>query len=71
MPARQHALSRWRGDARNLTEGRGPTCATSIIAVATLGVHQGDKILVTFEGSQASEALAAFQSLAEENLGEF
>jgi phosphocarrier protein FPr len=44
--------------------------AKSINQVATLGVRQGDEILVTAAGSDAGEALAAIQALADDNFGD-
>ena len=54
----------------NLTAGRGPVSARSITALATLGVRQGDAILVTAGGPEAGAALAALQALAAENFGD-
>ena len=44
--------------------------AKSINQVATLGVRQGDAIVVSAAGSDAAEALKAIQALAEENFGD-
>jgi phosphocarrier protein FPr len=44
--------------------------AKSINQVATLGVHQGDTIVVTALGMDATEALAAIQALADANFGD-
>ncbi|MGD2049859.1 MAG: phosphoenolpyruvate--protein phosphotransferase [Chloroflexota bacterium] len=44
--------------------------AKSINQVATLGVRQGDEILVTATGADATLALAAIKSLADDNFGE-
>ena len=44
--------------------------AKSINQVATLGVRQGDEIIITATGAAASEALAALQLLADHNFGE-
>ena len=44
--------------------------AKSINQVATLGVRQGDEIIVRARGPDARQALAAFEELAEDNFGE-
>jgi multiphosphoryl transfer protein len=44
--------------------------AKSINQIATLGVRQGDDIVVTADGPEAKEALAALQSLADDNFGD-
>lgn len=44
--------------------------AKSINQVATLGVRQGDEILVTATGADATLALTAIKSLADDNFGE-
>jgi phosphocarrier protein FPr len=44
--------------------------AKSINQVATLGVRQGDEILVTAVGADAIAALTAIKSLADDNFGE-
>jgi multiphosphoryl transfer protein len=44
--------------------------AKSINQIATLGVRQGDDILVTADGPEAKAALAALQSLADDNFGD-
>ena len=54
----------------DLTSGRGPAEARSLSAVATLGVRQGDEILVQASGPQAGEALAAIERLAAEGWGD-
>lgn len=43
--------------------------AKSILAVLTLGVGQGDKITLSADGSDASEALGALRELIESNFG--
>lgn len=55
---------------QNLTRGVGPVNAKSINQVATLGVQQGHEILVTAEGPEAEEALAALAHLVEHELVE-
>ena len=49
---------------RDLTNGRGPADASSLNAVATLGVTEGHEIEVGASGPQASEALDALRALA-------
>ena len=51
----------------NLTAGRGPADATSINAVITLGVRQGDEILLTASGPRAQAALDALARAAGEH----
>jgi phosphocarrier protein FPr len=55
---------------RNLTTTRGPASAKSINAVTTLGVRQGHEIQITAAGPEAESALAALQTLADENFGD-
>jgi phosphotransferase system HPr (HPr) family protein len=55
---------------RNLTAGRGPADAKSILAVLPLGVSQGHEIEVTAEGDDAPEAIAALSQAVEDGLGE-
>ena len=54
----------------NVTAGRGPVGSGSLNAVATLGVRQGDEIVVRASGRQAAEALAALSQLAAEDFGD-
>jgi len=54
----------------NVTCGRGPVSARSLNAVATLGVHCGDEILLRASGPQAPEALAAIRRLADDDWGD-
>lgn len=42
----------------------------SILAVMALGVKQGESIVLTIDGPDASEAAAAFKKLVAENFGE-
>jgi multiphosphoryl transfer protein len=49
---------------RNLTTGRGPASARSLNGLATLGVRQGNEILVSAHGPQAAAALDALADLA-------
>jgi multiphosphoryl transfer protein len=59
------------GDAiitlRNLTAGRGPADARSINAVLTLGVRQGDEVLLSASGPGSVAALQALADLVGEN----
>jgi multiphosphoryl transfer protein len=48
----------------NLTSGRGPAAGRSLNGIATLGIRQGNEILVTARGPQAEQALAALSELA-------
>jgi multiphosphoryl transfer protein len=49
---------------RNLTTGRGPASARSLNGLATLGIRQGNEILVSAHGPQAAAALDALADLA-------
>jgi phosphocarrier protein FPr len=49
---------------RNLTSGRGPASARSLNGLATLGIRQGNEILVSAHGPQAAAALDALADLA-------
>ncbi|MEZ0233392.1 MAG: phosphoenolpyruvate--protein phosphotransferase [Actinomycetota bacterium] len=49
---------------RNLTTGAGPADASSLNAVATLGVRAGHDVEVRAEGPGATEAIAALEALA-------
>ncbi len=53
-----------------ITRGDKVANAKSINQVATLGVKQGDEVQITATGEDAEEALAAIQSLADDNFGE-
>jgi len=55
---------------RNHTSGRGPVEAKSINAVATLGLSQGQTMLLEASGPQAGAALAALRALAEDHFGD-
>ena len=58
--------------AADITVAKGERSANakSINQVATLGVRQGDEIIVSAIGSDAPAALAALQALADANFGE-
>ncbi len=53
-----------------VSKGAKTANAKSINQVATLGVRQGDEILLSASGPDASEALAAIQALAGDNFGD-
>jgi phosphotransferase system HPr (HPr) family protein len=44
--------------------------AKSILGILTLGVEQGETITVRAEGTDAAQALAALQTLVEDNFGD-
>ena len=44
--------------------------AKSILAVLTLGAHQGSEIVIEAEGDDAEEALKALETLVNGNFGE-
>jgi phosphocarrier protein FPr len=51
-------------EVTNLAHGRGPASGRSLNGLATLGIRQGDEILVTACGPQAAQALDALEELA-------
>jgi phosphotransferase system HPr (HPr) family protein len=55
---------------QNLTSGRGPADAKSILAVMPLGVAQGHEIEISADGEDADDALAAITQAVNEGLGE-
>ena len=59
-----------RVEVADVTNGRGPVSARSLNGVATLGARQGDELVVTASGAQATKALDAVRRLAEEGFGE-
>src|ERR687897_127337 len=59
-----------RVEVRNLTTGAGPASGKSLNAVATLGVRRGHVVRVSALGPDATEALAAIRSLADQNFGD-
>jgi len=73
-PAVRLVTTAARFDARvqvsNATSGVGPADAGSLNAIATLGVGQGDEILVEASGREAEKALAALTELAEAGFGD-
>jgi multiphosphoryl transfer protein len=57
-------------EVTNLTTGRGPANGRSLNGLATLGIRQGHKILVSAHGPEAAAALAALGDLAQRNFDE-
>ena len=54
----------------DLTNGKGPVSARSLNRLATLGAGHGHRLCVRAVGLQAAAALAAVQTLVEDNFGE-
>lgn len=54
----------------NATTGRGPASGRSVNGLATLGVRQGDEIVVRATGPDAGAALAAIVALAGDDFGD-
>ena len=54
---------------RNLSNGKGPSNAKSIVSVLALGIEQGARVLLRAEGEQADEALLALQHLIDVEAG--
>jgi multiphosphoryl transfer protein len=57
-------------EVTNLTSGRGPASGRSLNGLATLGIRQGDEILVRAQGAQAGAALHALAELAARDFDE-
>lgn len=55
---------------RDVSSGRGPANVKSINGVAMLGARQGHTLVITADGHDAVEALAAIQQLAAANFGD-
>jgi phosphocarrier protein HPr len=53
-----------------VTHGDNTVNAKSILAVLTLGAHQGAEITIRAEGEDAPEALKALEDLVKDNFGE-
>jgi phosphotransferase system HPr (HPr) family protein len=53
-----------------VTHGETTANAKSILAVLTLGAHQGAEILIKAEGDDAEDALKALEQLVLDNFGE-
>ena len=54
----------------DVTHGETTANAKSILAVLTLGAHQGAEITITAQGDDAEDALAALEQLVLDNFGE-
>jgi phosphotransferase system HPr (HPr) family protein len=54
----------------NVTRGKGPVNAKSILSVIPLGLPKGTEIEVAAEGEDAEEAIAAIREAVESGLGE-
>jgi phosphotransferase system HPr (HPr) family protein len=54
----------------DVTHGEITANAKSILAVLTLGAHQGAEITIKAEGEDSEEALAALEQLVLDNFGE-
>jgi len=59
-----------RVDVTNTTTGKGPVDATSLNALATLGVARGHEVLVRAWGPGAETAVQALEALAADNFGD-
>jgi phosphocarrier protein FPr len=59
-----------RMTVRNVSREKGPADARSLTGIATLSVRQGDEIVVTADGDDAADALAAVRELAGEHWGD-
>jgi multiphosphoryl transfer protein len=53
---------------KNITEGKGPVEANSLISVMTLGAQQGHEIHISAEGEEKDEVITALEVLFERNL---
>ncbi len=53
-----------------VTHGETTANGKSILAVLTLGAHQGAELLISAEGADADEALKALEELVTDNFGE-
>ncbi|MEJ2412613.1 MAG: HPr family phosphocarrier protein [Anaerolineales bacterium] len=53
-----------------VTHGDNTVNAKSILAVLTLGAHQGSEIIIKAEGEDAEDALKALEELVNDNFGE-
>jgi phosphotransferase system HPr (HPr) family protein len=53
-----------------ISHGNATVNAKSILAVLTLGVHQGTEITITANGDDAAEALDSLADLVKNNFGE-
>ncbi|MDQ3751558.1 MAG: dihydroxyacetone kinase phosphoryl donor subunit DhaM [Actinomycetota bacterium] len=73
-PAARFVKAASSGDAEvtvtNLTKGRGPANARSLVSVSTLAVAPGDVIRIEAHGDGAKEVIAALEALAGRNFDE-
>jgi len=73
-PAARFVATAGRFDAEvtvtNVTTGRGPAGGRSVNGLATLGVRQGQAIVVRATGPEANAALAALVALANDDFGD-
>jgi len=53
-----------------VTHGETTANGKSILAVLTLGAHQGAELLISAEGADAEDALKALEELVADNFGE-
>ena len=53
-----------------VTHGETTANAKSILAILTLGAHQGAELLISAEGADADDALKALEELIADNFGE-
>jgi len=54
----------------NLSMGKGPVNAKSILSVLTLAVGKGNEILISADGADADQTIEALTKLAQSNFGE-
>ncbi len=66
------AASAFRSSIRleNVTSGRSPGDAKSLLAVLACGVARGHRVRISAEGADADEAISALRELVEGGLGE-
>lgn len=55
---------------RNVTDGKGPVAAPSLVGIMSLGAKQGDVVRVDATGPQAAEAISELSRMASEGFGE-
>jgi len=53
-----------------VTHGETTVNAKSILAILTLGAHQGAELVIRAEGTDAEQALQALENLVADNFGE-
>jgi phosphotransferase system HPr (HPr) family protein len=54
----------------DLTTGKGPVSAKSLIGIMSLGAKQGDLVRISASGAQAAEAVEAIRVMAADGFGE-